>query len=88
MREKRHAWLLNYYYANKNSSQYGEGDCEILFIKKNLDYTQNLKQIRESLKIKLDKKYNDDFKIIIRNISYLGKRYVTKEEMDGYESAK
>lgn len=88
MRKKKHAWLLNYYYTNKNNSRYGEGDCEILFIKKNLDYTQNLKQVRESLKIKLDKQYNDDFKIIIRNISYLGKRYVTKEEMDGYESAK
>lgn len=88
LKSNHHAWLLNYYYSNDNHSQYGEGDCEILAKDKNLDYTKNLKQVRESLKVKLDKQFNDDFKIVIRNVSYLGKRRVTKEEVEIYESTK
>lgn len=86
--KQQHTWLLNYYYSNDNHSQYGEGDCEILAGDKNLDYTKNLKQVRESLKARLDKQFNDDFKIVIRNVSYLGKRRVTKEEVESYESTK
>lgn len=86
--KNHHAWLLNYYYSNDNHSQYGEEDCEILAGDKNLDYTKDLKLLRESLKAKLDKKFNNDFKIVIRNVSYLGKRRVTKEEVESYESTK